>query len=111
MRFSFLFSLFLIFLIVSCKDTTANESTVILSDTTKDTLPALDSSLVEQVYIIDTLEQSLIAAGLVNVQDSIPEIFIDLRYSDTNNFMHKDVYGHLNRAYIQPDLIPDLKNV
>lgn len=109
MRFSLLFSLFLIFLIVSCKDTTANESTVITSDSSKDSLPAIDSFIVEQPYIIDTLEQSLINAGLVNVQDSIPEIFIDLRYSDTNNFMHKDVYGHLNRAYVQPDLIPDLK--
>jgi len=63
----------------------------------------------EEVYIIDTLEQSLIDAGLINVQDSIPEILVELRYSTTNNFMHEDVYGHLNRAYVQPDVVQALK--
>jgi D-alanyl-D-alanine dipeptidase len=109
MRLSLLFSLFLCLLIVSCKDTTANDSSVQTSNTERDSFSSIDSSITEAVYIIDSLEQSLIDAGLVNVQDSIPEIFIDLRYSDTNNFMHKDVYGHLNRAYVQPDLIPDLR--
>jgi zinc D-Ala-D-Ala dipeptidase len=63
----------------------------------------------EPVYVVDTLEQSLIDAGLINVQDSIPGIFVDLRYSTTNNFMNEDVYGHLNRAYLQPDVVADLK--
>lgn len=60
-------------------------------------------------YIVDTLEQKLIDAGLINIQDSLPQILVDLRYSGTNNFMGQDVYGHLNRAYIQPDIIGDLK--
>mgnify|MGYP000860282435 CR=1 FL=1 len=69
-----------------------------------------NQALPEPVYILDTLEQKLIGAGLVDIQEVIPGIQVDLRYSDTNNFMHQDVYGHLNRAYLQPDVAADLKN-
>ena len=60
------------------------------------------------VYIVDSLEQSLIDAGLVNVQDLVPGILVDLKYSSTDNFMNEDVYGHLGRAYLQPDVAQDL---
>ena len=62
-------------------------------------------------YIIDTLEKRLIDSGLVNIQDLIPGILVDVRYSDTNNFMKTDVYGHLNRIYLQPTVAEDLKKV
>lgn len=60
-------------------------------------------------YIVDTLEQRLIDSGLVNIQDIIPGILVDVRYSDTNNFMGMDVYGHLDRIYLQPSVAEDLK--
>ncbi|NOQ73555.1 MAG: peptidase M15 [Crocinitomix sp.] len=63
----------------------------------------------EPVYIIDTLEQRLIDSGLVNIEDIIPGVLTDVRYSDTNNFMATDVYGHLNRIYLQPSVAADLK--
>ena len=65
--------------------------------------------LKEEIYIIDTLEQRIIDAGLVNIQDSIPDILVELRYSTENNFMGRDVYGHLERAYLQPDVAESLK--
>lgn len=82
-----------------------DSSSAIIEDTTEiiepvETIP---------VYIVDTLEQSLIDSGLVNIQDIIPGILIDVRYSDTNNFMGTDVYGHLNRIYLQPQVADDLK--
>lgn len=52
---------------------------------------------------IDPLEQSLIDKGLVNVQTLDSSIRVDLRYSTTNNFVGIDVYGALNRAYLQPE--------
>ena len=50
------------------------------------------------------LEQRLIAAGLVNVQDLVPAIRVDLKYSTTDNFLHADVYGELTHAYLQPEV-------
>jgi len=55
------------------------------------------------------LESMLIKEGLVNVQDSIPEIFVNLKYSSTDNFIGLDVYGNLNNAYLQPDVCTKLK--
>lgn len=55
------------------------------------------------------LELKLIEAGLVNVQDSIPQIFVDLKYSSTDNFIGLDVYENLNSAYLQPDVCSKLK--
>jgi zinc D-Ala-D-Ala dipeptidase len=69
----------------------------------------IDSCELEETYIIDTLEQSIIDAGLVNIQDSIPEILVDLKYSTTDNFMGEDVYGHMARAYLQPIVCASLK--
>lgn len=63
----------------------------------------------DPIYIIDTLEQRLIDSGLVNIEAIIPGILTDVRYSDTNNFMKTDVYGHLNRVYLQPSVAEDLK--
>lgn len=107
MKQTYLFLLILTF--IGCKDNSNQTETVI-----NEPMP-IDSSLSDEIltapepYIVDTLEQKLIDAGLVNVQDIIPEILVDLRYSTTNNFMGQDVYGHLNRAYIQPDVAEDLK--
>ncbi|MGB4930530.1 MAG: M15 family metallopeptidase [Chitinophagales bacterium] len=56
-----------------------------------------------------TLEKSLQAAGLVNVQSVIPEIQVELKYSTPDNFLHVDVYGDLTNAYLQKDVVEKLK--
>ena len=56
-----------------------------------------------------TLEKSLQAAGLINVQSVIPEIRVELKYSTTDNFLHADVYGDLTNAYLQKDVVEKLK--
>ncbi len=58
---------------------------------------------------IDSLEQKLIDAGLVDIQTIDSTILIDLRYTTTNNFMNEDVYGGLNKVYLQPSVATDLK--
>ena len=40
--------------------------------------------------------------GLVDIQKVDPEILVELKYSTTDNFVGKDVYGDLTRAYLQP---------
>lgn len=58
---------------------------------------------------IGELEQSLIDAGLVDVEEVIPGIYVDLKYSTTDNFFGKDVYGDLYRCYMQPEVAQMLK--
>jgi D-alanyl-D-alanine dipeptidase len=49
------------------------------------------------------LQDNLLASGLVNVQALNPNIRVHLRYSDTNNFLHTDLYGCLETAYLQAE--------
>lgn len=48
------------------------------------------------------LEQAMIRQGLVDIQKVDPTIRVELKYSTTDNFIGKDVYGDLTRAYLQP---------
>src|SRR5690554_4459934 len=52
--------------------------------------------------IVGDLERRLIEAGLVDIKAVIPDVFVDLKYSTTDNFFGKDVYGKLENCYIQP---------
>lgn len=103
--------LFLCVFIASCNGNIQHEDNDIQNDENiisieePDTIEIIEP---EEIYIIDTLEQSLIDAGLVDIQSVIPGILIDVRYSTTNNFMNQDVYGHLNRIYLQPQVADDL---
>jgi D-alanyl-D-alanine dipeptidase len=58
---------------------------------------------------VTALEQKMIQQGLVDIQKVDSEILVDLKYSSTDNFLHKDVYGDLNRAYLQPEMASRLK--
>ncbi|WP_439483076.1 M15 family metallopeptidase [Cyclobacterium plantarum] len=73
-----------------------------------------DTTVVEAHTIVglDTgkLEKRLIDAGLVNIQDIIPEVQVELKYSTEDNFFGKDVYGELSRCYMQPEVGEMLKN-
>ena len=51
---------------------------------------------------IGALEKKIIARGLVDIQTIDPNIEVDLKYSTTDNFIKRDVYGDLQRAYLQP---------
>lgn len=55
------------------------------------------------------LEEQMKKQGLVNLQSEIPGIQVDLRYSGKNNFLGKDIYGCLSRAYAQTMLAGKLR--
>ena len=69
----------------------------------------LDTSMKDTISAKGALEQRLIDAGLVDLQEVIPGVLVDLRYSTSNNFFGKDVYGELDRAYLQPEVAEMLK--
>lgn len=47
----------------------------------------------------DTLIRQM---GLVDIQSLDSEIMVELRYATTNNFMQKNIYGTLRKAYFLP---------
>lgn len=95
--------------LLACKNPQNSENTDI--EPVDTSIQQIDTTIIEEIvdlYIIDTLEQKIIDAGLVNIQDIDPSILVELRYSTENNFMEKDVYGEMTRAYAQVSVAEDL---
>jgi len=67
----------------------------------------IPDSLTEEEVL--SLEQQLIDQGLVNLEEYIPGIKVELKYSTTDNFFGQDVYGELTSAYLQPEVADLLK--
>lgn len=94
----------LVFFLIGCQGAPEDTST----ETAARDSAALDSASALQQALsdreeMDPLEQSLVDAGLVNVQSVDSTILVDLRYSTTNNFVGVDVYGALDHAYLQAE--------
>ena len=53
---------------------------------------------------LPAIEQKMVSQGLVDVQKIDPGILVELKYSTTDNFIGRDVYGELTRAYLQPEM-------
>ena len=56
----------------------------------------------------DTLGAFLTRCGLVDVQTLNSNIFVQLKYATTDNFMHQNVYGNLKKAYLQKEIAEKL---
>ena len=54
-------------------------------------------------------EKTMAVQGLVEVQHAIPGILVQLKYATPDNFMHKNVYGCLQKAYLQKEVVARLK--
>ncbi|SOE20499.1 D-alanyl-D-alanine dipeptidase [Spirosomataceae bacterium TFI 002] len=57
---------------------------------------------------VSELEEKLLSEGLVNVKDQIPSIYVDLKYSTSNNFFGSDVYGDFDKAFLQNEVVESL---
>ncbi len=55
------------------------------------------------------LEKKMIQLGLLDVRSIDPSLIIDLKYSSRENFLRKDVYGDLDRCYLQREVALMLK--
>jgi zinc D-Ala-D-Ala dipeptidase len=64
-------------------------------DTMKDTL-------IDTISAVPPIELNMIEHGLVNIHDLDSSIIVELKYSTTDNFLGKDVYGGMKNAYLQP---------
>jgi D-alanyl-D-alanine dipeptidase len=54
-------------------------------------------------------EKTMAEQGLVEVQQAIPGILVQRKYATSDNFMHKNVYGCLQKAYLQKEVVARLK--
>lgn len=60
-----------------------------------------DSSALRKVRPdTSVLEKLFIESGLINVSSEDSSLIVKLAYSDTANFLHRDLYGGLSRAYL-----------
>lgn len=85
-----------------------NDNLSLSFDKTVDTIEIDSESATMET---DTLELRLIEAGLINVQSVNPAIMVDLKYSTADNFMGFNMYGGLQKAYLQPDVAERLGEV
>jgi D-alanyl-D-alanine dipeptidase len=63
----------------------------------------LQSPALPVMPVISDLERRFLEYGLVDLGELKPDIRVDLQYSGTNNIMHTDMYGSLEKAYLHPD--------
>lgn len=50
------------------------------------------------------LDEQFRRYGLVDISTLDPTIAVELKYATTDNFMRRNMYGTLRRAYFQPDI-------
>lgn len=89
---------------LSATDTTAKQSSKEAGDSivpTDTTYAKTQTDNINQTPM-SQLEKNIRNAGLVDVQQHNPNIRVNLRYSGTNNFVGVDIYGALEKAYLQP---------
>ncbi|WP_409021307.1 M15 family metallopeptidase [Dyadobacter sp. CY261] len=61
-------------------------------------------SIAQSSRPLPVIEQKMIERGLLDVQKLDPDILVELKYSTTDNFIGRDVYGELRHAYLQPEM-------
>ncbi len=95
----------LILFFYSCGNTSTDSLEQTLNNESSDTLQLP----IKEVPEISDLELGMIKSGLVDIKNVIPEVYVELKYSTTDNFFGQDVYGDLLNCYLQPEVAEMLK--
>ncbi len=98
----------LIFAIISCDDAEQEQmgrTEEIASDSTSS--PTVEEIIIDSSCIWDDY---LTGQGLVDIKSVSKSIVVDLKYSSSDNFIQKDIYGCLERCYLQPEAAYQLNN-
>ncbi|MEY3565694.1 MAG: hypothetical protein RJA23_1864 [Bacteroidota bacterium] len=93
------FSYLLLGLALACSSPKSDQQA--FSSAKRDSLFQEDATSKENEKGTD-LEKSLQEQGLVDIEEEIPGIKVELKYSTEDNFFQQDVYGDLTRCYLQP---------
>jgi D-alanyl-D-alanine dipeptidase len=98
--------IFFILLLFSCTEELNQSNSQTKKKGVKDSI-VVDTVIVEDyqpIDCIDTLEQKLLDYGLVDIQSLDSSILVDVKYASEDNFLGINLYGNLNRIYLQPDV-------
>lgn len=96
------------FLVLIACGTTQKSDQEVFSEIRREVLDPIPELELEAE--VPELEKRLMDQGLVNLQEVIPGIKVELKYSTTDNFFGKDVYGDLTNAFLQAEVADRLKN-
>ena len=92
----------------ACDQQKSDENSSAYSKEPLEVVESAIDSLQSSKKPLGALEMTLIESGLVDIQALDDRILVDLRYSSTNNFVGVDVYGDLQRCYLQRDIAEKL---
>jgi D-alanyl-D-alanine dipeptidase len=87
-------------LALACSAPKSDQET--FSGAQRDSLFQEDVASKEEASSLRDLEGSFQEQGLVDIEQEIPGIQVELKYSTEDNFFKQDVYGDLTRCYLQP---------
>jgi zinc D-Ala-D-Ala dipeptidase len=101
----FLWLWFGVLAISSCQTQPSQQATTAtaseqVSDSTQTSVPPIRGT--QESTSLPELEQRMREQGLVTIRSVDSTIAVDLKYSTTDNFVGRDVYGDLTEAYLQP---------
>lgn len=82
-------------------DSTTNDSNKQII--AKDTTSAISNSK-KTIMTAADYDREFVKMGFVDVQTLDPSIQVDLKYSSVDNFMGKNMYGDLYKAYLRPEI-------
>lgn len=110
LKYCYIIIILYTFFIVSCDTKVSNNKNKTITSKNKTTsIVKKDTTIAKKAPKTSEIEQKLITHGLVNIQEVDTSLKIDLRYSTPNNFVGIDLYGDLNKVYLQPDVAEKLK--
>jgi D-alanyl-D-alanine dipeptidase len=58
---------------------------------------------VPKTKYVGYIEREFIKYGMVDIQTLSSRFFVDLDYSDTSNFVHRDLYGNLEKCFLNKE--------
>lgn len=92
----------IIIIVVSCNNTPiapVTDDSFAVNDRLQDS-----DTIASETLTRSPLELEMEKLGLVDIRSLDSSIHVDLRYSTANNFTGRDMYGDLNRCYLQKDV-------
>ncbi len=99
---SFLYAVFLILVLQACDPIFHKKEDMVVYPEIERT--KLYVALQDFRYAIPPIETKMIKHGLIDIHTLDSSIVVDLKYSSEGNFLGKNVYQGMQRAYLQPEV-------
>jgi D-alanyl-D-alanine dipeptidase len=98
-------------LMLACGTGSEDQSIPDLPDSMTFPIDSVAETLANPVTIepVSEYEQTFMDSGLVEIEEFIPGILVELKYSTTDNFISSDVYGTLDNCYLRGEAATKLK--